>query len=84
MTGRGNQYIKLVQVWYCKLPTIGKQPQTYPRKVRGLNHQPQRWEVSMLPLRHRGSFVSCRYGLHSLLSSVLIDLKENLFHFKTN
>ena len=25
--GRGNQYIQLVKVLYCKLPTIGKQLQ---------------------------------------------------------
>ena len=23
--GRGNQYIQFVRVWYCKLPTNGKQ-----------------------------------------------------------
>ena len=33
--GRGNQYIQLVKVLYCKLPTIDKQlPAT---KVQGLN-----------------------------------------------
>ena len=28
--GRGNQYIQLVKVLYCKLPTNGKQLPTFP------------------------------------------------------
>ena len=52
--GRGNQYILLVKVLYCKLLTIGKQLPTFLHKVRGLYHRPQRWEVSVLPLDHRG------------------------------
>ena len=44
LVGRGNQYVQLVKVLYCKLPTIGKILPTYPHKVRGLNHRPQRWE----------------------------------------
>ena len=35
--GRANQYIQLVKVLYCKLPTIGKQLPTFPHKVQGLN-----------------------------------------------
>ena len=35
--GNGNQYILLVMVLYCKLPTIGKQLPTFPHRVRGLN-----------------------------------------------
>ena len=31
--GRGNQYIQLVKVLYCKLPTIGKQIQTLSHRV---------------------------------------------------
>ena len=53
--GRGNQYIQLVKVMYSKLLMIGKQLSTFPHKVWGLNHRPQRWEVSVLPLRHSGS-----------------------------
>ena len=52
--GRGNQYIKLMKVLYCKLSNIGKQLPTLPHKVRHLNRRPQRWEVSALPLRHCG------------------------------
>ena len=48
--GRGNQYIQLVKVLYCKLPTIGKQLPTFPHMVWGLNRQPQIWKVSVLPL----------------------------------
>ena len=33
--GKQNQYIQLVKVLYCKLPTIGKQLPTFPHKVWG-------------------------------------------------
>ena len=36
--GRGNQYIQLVKVLYCKLLPIGKQLPAFPHKVWGLNH----------------------------------------------
>ena len=52
--GRGNQYIQLDKVLYCKLPTIGKQLPTFPHDVQGLNRRPQRWEGSGLPLYHHG------------------------------
>ena len=52
--GRGNQYIQSVKVLYCKRPTIGKQLPTFRHKIWGLNRRPQRWEASVLPLRHRG------------------------------
>ena len=35
--GRGNQYIQLVKVLHCKLPTISKQLRTSPQKIRDLN-----------------------------------------------
>ena len=52
--GRGNQYIQLVKVLYCKLPTNGKQRPAFPLEV-GLGTKPlsQRWEVRVLPLCHR-------------------------------
>ena len=52
LMGRGNHYIQLVKFLYCKLPTIGKKLPTFKHRVWGLNHQPQRWEVSVLPLCH--------------------------------
>ena len=53
----------------CKLWTIGKQLPTLPHKVRGLNCQPQRWELSGIPLCHHGPFV-CVWSL--CCSSVVI------------
>ena len=50
--GRVNQYIALVKVLYCKLSTMDKEQPTFPHKVKGLNRQPQRWEV--LPVCHHG------------------------------
>ena len=53
--GRGNQYIQFVMVLYCKLPTNGKQPPTFPLEdMPGTEPRPQRWEVRVLPLCHRG------------------------------
>ena len=53
--GRGNQYIQLVKVLYCKLPTVYKQLPAFPlAAVLGTEHRPQRWEARVLPLCHRG------------------------------
>ena len=50
--GRRNQFIQLVKILYCKLPTISKQLQTLPHRVWGLNCRPHRWETSVLPQHH--------------------------------
>ena len=34
--GKGNQYIQLVKVLYCKLLSIGKQLPTFPNNIQGL------------------------------------------------
>ena len=53
--GRGNQYIHLVKVLYCKLPTNGKQLPSFPLEaVPGTEPRPQRWEAKVLPLCNRG------------------------------
>ena len=52
--GRGNQYIQLAKVLYCKLLTIGKKLPYFSHRVWDLNRRPQRWEMSVLPLPHRG------------------------------
>ena len=39
LVDRGNQYIQLVKVLYCKLPTIDKQLPTFPHRVWRLNCQ---------------------------------------------
>ena len=55
--GRGNQYIQLVRVLYCKLPTNGKQLPAFPLEaVPGTQPQPQRWEARVIPLCHCGPF----------------------------
>ena len=53
--GRGNQYIQLVKVVYCKLPTNSKQLPAFPLEVGlGTELRSQRWEARELPLCHRG------------------------------
>ena len=48
--GRGNQYIQLVKVLYCKLPTNGKQLPAFPLEAMpGTKPRPQRWEARVLP-----------------------------------
>ena len=50
-----DQYIQFVRVLYCKLPTNGKQLPAFPLEaVPGTKPRPQRWEVRVLPLCHRG------------------------------
>ena len=53
--GRGNQYMQLVKVLYCKLPTNSKQLPAFPLEaVPGTEPRPQRWNARVLPLCHRG------------------------------
>ena len=53
--GRENQYIQFIRVLYCKLPTNSKQLPAFPLEaVPGTEPRPQRWEVRVLPLCHRG------------------------------
>ena len=79
--GRGNQYIQLVKVLYCKLLTNGKQLPAFPLEVGpGTELQSQRWEVRVLQLCHRGpccSFKHCpsTYG-HCLNFTILSPFKR--------
>ena len=53
--GRGNQYIQLISILYCKLLTNGKQLPAFPLEaVPGTKPRPQRWEARVLPLCHHG------------------------------
>ena len=53
--GRGNQYIQLVKVLYCKLSTNGRQLPAFPLAVGlGTEPRPQRWEARVLPLYNHG------------------------------
>ena len=57
--GRGNQYIELARVPYCKLPTNGKQLPAFPHKgLTGIEPRPQRWvKVGVLrPIQQPGSY----------------------------
>ena len=56
---RGNQYIQLVKVLYCKLPTNSKQLPAFPLEVRpGSKPQSQRSEARVLPLCHHGPWLA--------------------------
>ena len=72
--GKVNQYIQLVKIVYCTLRTISRQLPTFPHKVRGLNHQPQRWEASVLPLCHHG----LQLGKHTTYHFTCDSLRQNL------
>ena len=53
--GKGNQYIQLVKVLYCKLPIKAKQLPAFPLEAwPGTKPRPQRWEARVLPLCHHG------------------------------
>ena len=68
--GRGNQYIQLVQVLYCKLPTNGKQLPAFSLEV-GLRIElrPQRWEARVLPLCPLGpiTYIQLKMQLYMLV-----------------
>ena len=82
--GRGNQYIQLVKVLYCKLPTNGKQLPAFPLEVGPETEpRPERCETRVLPLCHRGPLsysswirrcnkmsIRCLRGLHQDLRPV--------------
>ena len=54
--GRGNQYIQLVKVLYCNLPTNGKQLPAFPHKVRGKTcHEISHAELKCTHPRGRGN-----------------------------
>ena len=56
--GRGNQYIQLVKVLYCKLPTTGKQLPAFPLEFGpGTEPRSRRWKSRVLPLCHRGEAI---------------------------
>ena len=57
--GRGNQYIQLVKVVYCTLLTICKKVPSFQHRICGMNRQPQRLDVSVLPLSHHGPQSDC-------------------------
>ena len=75
--GRGNQYIQLVKVLYCKLPTNGKQLRAFPLEaVPGTEPRPQRWEASVTtlspwPPRLVKNTQNRKAHLHSLLLLLL-------------
>ena len=73
--GRGNQYIQLVRVLYCKLPTDGKQLPAFPLEaVSRIEPRPQRWEARVLPLCHRGPYIDSI----SMCHTVLVDINHHI------
>ena len=78
--GRGNQYIQLVSR-FCTVncrPSVSNY-QISPHRVRGLNHRPQRWEVSVLPF-----IISSDFGYFSNISTLpsIMCVDKQSGHFK--
>ena len=63
--GGGNQYIQLVKVLYCKLPSNGKQLPAFQARLR-TEPRPQRWEARVLPLYHRGPLMLRGKPIHKV------------------
>ena len=63
LMGKRNQYLHLIKVLYCKLPTIGMQLPAFPHKG------PQGWEASVLLLHHLDPSVSIIYQRYVNVSS---------------
>ena len=67
--GRGNQYIQLVKVLYCKLPTIGKQLPTFPHRVWDLNPSPYPRGATMATICDSGKYrPKCLYMTWMIIS----------------
>ena len=85
LKGRGNQYIELVKVLYCKLPTNSKQLAAFPLETMpDTEPQPQRWEARVLPLCHCGPYVPyiCLAQIVDLCRASVIDFKTfQIFEF---
>ena len=78
--GRGNQYIQLINVLYCKLPTNGKQLPAFPLEG-GLRTklQSQRWKAgSTLEKANPVQSQSKRFISLSLTSMVILGLVLNI------
>ena len=76
--GRGNQYIQLVKVLYCKLPINGKQLPAFPLEVRpGFELRSQRWEARVLPLCHCGPTLFMK-NMHQLRPLYYMELRNNI------
>ena len=74
--GRGNQYIQLVKVLYCKLPTNGKQLPAFPLEaVPGTEPRPQRWEARVLPLCLHGPLYILFYILKYICCNIYASKK---------
>ena len=72
---RGNQYIQLVKVLYCKLQTNGKQLPAFPLEVGpGTEHRSQRWEARLLPLSSHHT--CCSLELHA--REIILQKRDNL------
>ena len=79
--GRGNQYIQLVKVLYCKLPTNGKQLPAFPLKVvPGTEPRSQRWWRECY---HSATMAPSNASVNTF-SSLKVDhkCKESLFYIE--
>ena len=80
--GIGNQYTQLVKILYCKLPTNGKQLPAFPLEaVPGTEPRPQRWEVRVLPLCHRGPQRLYKENLKNVTSQKVVKGLVVFFYF---
>ena len=78
--GRGDQYIQLVKVLYCKQSTNGKQLPAFPREAGpGFKLRSQRWEERVLRLCHCGPFCKTFYSFNNI--SVTVDQSNTIFTY---
>ena len=77
--GRGNQYIQLVKVLYCKLPTNGKQLPAFPLEAAlGIEPRPQRWEARVLPLCNHGPLPTVHLSMCNVRQIILESQPQGL------
>ena len=79
--GRGNQYIQLFKVLYCKLPSNGKQLPAFPLEVGpGTEPRSQRWKARVLPLCHHCPHIPFKPSVHES-KNILTNIYHSMLSF---
>ena len=77
--GRAEETSTYSSLLYCKLPTNSKQLPAFPLEVRpGTKPWPQRWEVRVLPLCHRGPPSDCTSTAQHKVTDIPLTERQRL------
>ena len=66
----------------CNLPTFSKQLQIFPHRIQGLNYQPLRCDISVLPLILKAVFINRFFRLMFFIHVLFTTIYHFLSHFQ--